>query len=43
HADAVLHDITAWIADPQRNLPSGADHNAAAPFLQAGQKVATAR
>ncbi|MDB5409626.1 MAG: alpha/beta hydrolase, partial [Rhodospirillales bacterium] len=42
HADAVLHDITAWIADPQRNLPSGADHNAAAPFLQAGQKVATA-
>jgi alpha-beta hydrolase superfamily lysophospholipase len=35
-ADAVLHDITAWIADPQHDLPSGADHAANAPFIQPG-------
>jgi acylglycerol lipase len=42
-ADAVLHDIASWIADPQRTLPSGADHTATSPFVQAGQKVATAQ
>ncbi len=43
HADAVLHDIATWIADPQRVLPSGADRSAEAPLDQAGKKVATAR
>jgi acylglycerol lipase len=40
HADSVLHDIAAWIADRQLTLPSGAEHTAGAPFVQAGQKVA---
>jgi acylglycerol lipase len=40
HAATVLADIAAWIADPQTALPSGADHAANAPFVQAGVPTA---